>query len=154
MYLFSRFCLFASLLYLQGCDQVFNRISGGAEDGSRLSSQASTVEDRVVPTGERLPTQVHSLSVNDAVRVYKTTEEEVIFRVSQSSQGNDVDETQKRSTLFLGDASRTPNAPLDSGLGISLTTEGRELVPSILLQGDSGVIELRTEPNRFFDTAR
>ena len=144
MYLFSRICLFASLLYLQGCDQVFTRISGGAEDESR-NSQASAVEDRVVATGERPPTQGHSRSANDAVRVYNTTEEEVIFRGSQSSQKNDVAETPKPRTLSSGDISTIPNTPLDRGLGVSLTTEGRALVPSILLQGDSGVIELRTD---------
>lgn len=134
MYLFSRSCLFVCLLNLQGCDQIATRISAGTEDRSR-NPPDSVAEDRVVT--RKGPTPVpNSRSVNDAVQVHNTTEEEVIFRRSPSSKNKDVSDTLKL---------RAPNATLDSGLGVSLVTEGGELVPSILLQGDSGVVELKSD---------
>jgi len=134
MYLVSRTCLFVCLLNLQGCDQIATRISGGAEDQSR-NRPDSVAEDRVAAR-KGSPPLPNSRGVDDAVKVHNTTEEEVILRGSQLSENKDVSNTPTR---------RAPNATLDSGLGVSLATEGGALVPSILLQGDSGVVELKSD---------
>ena len=134
MYLFSRSFLFACLLNLQGCDQIANRISGGGEDRGR-NRPDGVAEERVSKQEAALAFQP-GRGVNDAVRVHNTTEEEVIFRGSHSFKDKDV-----------VDASRTKssNAIVDSGLGVSLTTEGGALAPRIRLQGDSGAIELKSD---------
>ena len=141
MHIFGRSCLFACLLYLQGCDQIANRISGGAE--SQSPNQPYGVAEKSVGTSKVPLGLQRGPAANDAMRVQNTAEEEVYLRGSQlpKDAGAAVPPRPTASAL----SPTTPNATLDSGLGVSLATEGGELAPRILLQGDSGVIELKSD---------
>lgn len=141
MYILGRSCLFACLLYLQGCDQIANRISGGAE--SQSPNQAHGVAEKSVGTAKEPLGLQRGPAVNDAMRVQNTAEEEVFLRGSQPPKDVGAVVLPKPTTNISSPTKA--NATLDTGLGVSVATDGGVLAPRIRLQGDSGVLELKSD---------